>query len=249
MAAAAGVQLTWDDFAELSAVVPLLARIYPNGPADVNHFHAAGGTSFLISELLDAGLLHQDVMTVAGRGLDAYRLEPTLDGSAPAGSASAGSAPAGSAPAGSAPAGSAPAGGAPAGTAPAGGAPQGSGLRGSRLAYRPAPARSADTAVLRPAAEPFQHDGGLRMLQGNLGRAVMKMSAVASEHWYVEAPAAVFDDQDEFLAAYERGELHRDFVAVVRYHRTVGQRHARAPQAHPRAWRPAGPRLPGGPGH
>jgi phosphogluconate dehydratase len=167
MAAAAGIQLTWDDFAELSAVVPLLARIYPNGPADVNHFHAAGGTSFLISELLDAGLLHPDVLTVAGRGLDAYRLEPTLDGDA--------------------------------------------------LAYRPASARSADTAVLRPAAEPFEPDGGLRMLGGNLGRAVMKMSAVASEHWCVEAPAAVFEDQDELLAAYDRGELHRDFVAVVRY--------------------------------
>jgi phosphogluconate dehydratase len=167
MAAAAGIQLTWDDFAELSAVVPLLARIYPNGPADVNHFHAAGGTSFLISQLLDAGLLHPDVTTVAGRGLDAYRLEPVLDGDA--------------------------------------------------LGYRPGPAHSGDTAVLRPAAEPFQHDGGLRMLQGNLGRAVLKLSAVASEHWCVEAPAAVFDDQNDLLAAYDRGELNRDFVAVVRY--------------------------------
>ncbi|HTU73163.1 MAG TPA: phosphogluconate dehydratase [Trebonia sp.] len=167
MAAAAGIQLTWDDFADLSDVVPLLARIYPNGPADVNHFHAAGGTSFLISELLDAGLLHQDVTTVAGRGLDAYRLEPALEGGA--------------------------------------------------LAYRPGPARSADAAVLRPVAEPFEPDSGLRMLQGNLGRAVMKMSAVASEHWCVEAPAVVFEDQDEFLAAHGRGELNRDFVAVVRY--------------------------------
>jgi phosphogluconate dehydratase len=167
MAAAAGIQLTWDDFGDLSAVVPLLARIYPNGPADVNHFHAAGGTAFLIGELLDAGLLHPDVRTVAGRGLDAYRLEPTLDG--------------------------------------------------DTLAYRPGPARSADTAVLRPAADPFEPDGGLRMLHGNLGRAVMKMSAVGREHWYVEAPAVVFDDQDELLAAYDRGELQRDFVAVVRY--------------------------------
>jgi phosphogluconate dehydratase len=167
MAAAAGIQLTWDDFAELSAVVPLLASIYPNGPADVNHFHAAGGTAFLISELLDAGLLHADVRTVAGRGLDAYRLEPTLDGAA--------------------------------------------------LAYRPGPARSADTDVLRPAAAPFAPDGGLRMLRGNLGRAVMKVSAVASEHQLVEAPAAVFEDQHEFLAAFGRGELYRDLVAVIRY--------------------------------
>src|SRR5258708_11642247 len=142
MAAAAGIQLTWDDFAQLSAVGPLLAAIYPNRPAHANHFHAAGGTAFLISELLDAGLLHSDVMTVAGRGLDAYRLEPTLDGAA--------------------------------------------------LAYRPGPASSADKEVLRPAADPFEPDGGLRMLQGNLGRAVMKVSAVASEHQHVEAPAVVF---------------------------------------------------------
>jgi phosphogluconate dehydratase len=167
MAAAAGVHLTWDDFADLSAVVPLLARIYPNGPADVNHFHAAGGTAFLIGELLDAGLLHPDVTTAAGRGLDAYRLEPVLD----------------------------------TGT----------------LAYRPGPAASADTDVLRPVADPFEPDGGLRILNGNLGRAVMKVSAVASGHHRVEAPAAVFDDQHEFLAAFGRGELHRDIVAVVRY--------------------------------
>jgi phosphogluconate dehydratase len=167
MAAAAGIQLTWDDFANLSAVVPLLARIYPNGPADVNHFHAAGGTAFLISELLDAGLLHPDVTTVAGPSLDAYRHEPVLDG--------------------------------------------------DRLACRPGPGRSADPEVLRPAADPFAPDGGLRVLQGNLGRAVMKVSAVAGEHLCIEAPAAVFDDQHEFLAAFGRGELDRDLVAVIRY--------------------------------
>jgi phosphogluconate dehydratase len=172
MAAAAGIQLTWDDFAELSAVVPLLARIYPNGPADVNHFHAAGGTAFLISELLDAGLLNPDVMTVAGPGLDAYRLEPALDGAV---------------------------------------------LDGAVLAYRPGPGSSADKDVLRAAADPFEPDGGLRILQGNLGRAVMKVSAVDSRHQCVEAPAAVFDDQHEFLAAFDRGELDRDFVAVIRY--------------------------------
>jgi phosphogluconate dehydratase len=167
MAAAAGIQLTWDDFAELSAAVPLLARIYPNGAADVNHFHAAGGTAFLISELLGAGLLHPDVRTVAGDGLDAYRREPVLDGAA--------------------------------------------------LSYRPGPDRSADPGVLRPAADPFAPDAGLLMLRGNLGRAVLKVSAVAAEHRSVEAPAAVFDDQHDFLAAYQRGELNRDFVAVIRY--------------------------------
>jgi phosphogluconate dehydratase len=167
MAAAAGIQLTWDDFAELSAVVPLLARIYPNGPADVNQFHAAGGTAFLISELLGAGLLHADVTTVAGQGLDAYRLAPALDGDA--------------------------------------------------LAYRSGPPASGDPGVLRPAADPFAPDGGLQMLRGNLGRAVMKVSSVASEHWCVEAPAAVFDDQHDFLAAHARGELSRDLVAVIRY--------------------------------
>ena len=166
MAAAAGIQLTWDDFAELSAVVPLLARIYPNGPADVNHFHAAGGTAFLISELLDAGLLNPDVMTVAGPGLDAYRLEAALD-------------------------------------SPVFDGPvlDGAVLDGPVLAYRSGPDCSADKEVLRPAADPFVPDGGLRILQGNLGRAVMKVSAVDSRHWCVEAPAAVFDDQHEFLAA------------------------------------------------
>jgi phosphogluconate dehydratase len=167
MAAAAGIQLTWDDFAELSAVVPLLARIYPNGPADVNHFHAAGGTAFLISELLDAGLLHPGVMTAAGAGLGAYRLEPVLDGGS--------------------------------------------------LAYRPGPAASADTDVLRPVADPFASDGGLRILQGSLGRAVMKVSAVAGGYQRIDAPAAVFDDPRELVAAFGRGELNRDVVVVVRY--------------------------------
>jgi phosphogluconate dehydratase len=179
MAAAAGIALTWDDFADLSEAVPLLARIYPNGPADVNHFHAAGGTAFLIGELLDAGLLHPDVRTVAGHGLDAYRLEPVLD-------ASSASSAAGSA-------------------------------AGGTLAYRTRPEHSADTSVLRPAAEPFAPDGGLRMLEGNLGRAVIKVSAVAPEHRVVEAPAVVFDDQHDFLAAFDRGELGRDLVAVIRY--------------------------------
>jgi len=167
MAAAAGIRLTWQDIADLSAVVPLLTRIYPNGPADVNHFHAAGGTAFLIGELLDAGLLHADVKTVAGHGLDAYCRDPALDG--------------------------------------------------DTLAYRAGPVTSLDTEVLRPVATPFASDGGLRVLQGNLGSAVIKVSAVAAECHIIEAPAVVFDDQHDFLAAFDAGQLDRDLVAVIRY--------------------------------
>ncbi len=167
MARAAGIDLRWDDFADLSAVVPLLARIYPNGKADINHFHAAGGTAFLVRELLGSGLMHRDVQTVAGPGLDAYTTEPTL--------------------------------------------------AEGPLTWRDGPAESLDTDVLRPVDDPFDKDGGLRMLAGNLGRAVIKTSAVAQEHRLIEAPARVFDDQSEFQAAFEAGELETDFVAVVRY--------------------------------
>jgi phosphogluconate dehydratase len=167
VAAAAGVVLTWDDFAELSAVVPLLARVYPNGAADINHFHAAGGTPFLIGELLDAGLMHPDVETVAGYGLGRYRDEPYL--------------------------------------------------QGDELRWRPADRVSRDADVLRPAHEAFAPDGGIRVLDGALGRAVMKVSAVAPEHRVVTAPARVFDDQAGFLAAFDRGELDGDVVAVVRH--------------------------------
>jgi len=168
IAAAAGLTLTWDDFAELSAVVPLLARVYPNGAADINHFHAAGGVPFLLGELLDAGLLHPDVETVAGRGLGRYRDEPFLD-------------------------------------------------EAGELAWRPAPRASGDESVLRGTSAPFSPEGGIRVLDGALGRAVMKVSAVAPEHRVVTAPARVFDDQADFLAAFERGELDHDHVAVVRH--------------------------------
>jgi phosphogluconate dehydratase len=167
MAHAAGILIDWDDFSELSAVVPLLAKVYPNGSADVNHFHAAGGMGFLIGELIDAGLVHADVTTVAGEGLARYREEPFLDG--------------------------------------------------GKLAWRRTPEKSGDASVLRPAAEPFSADGGLKLLQGNLGRAVIKVSAVKPEHRLVEAPAIVFNDQAELMHAFDRGELKRDFVAVVRY--------------------------------
>jgi phosphogluconate dehydratase len=166
VAAAGGLSLTWDDFAELSAVVPLLARVYPNGPADINHFHAAGGTAFLIGELLDAGLLHADVQTVAGPGLERYREVPRLED--------------------------------------------------GKLRFGRAGA-AGDEQVLRPARAPFAPDGGIRVLEGGLGRAVMKVSAVAREHQTVTAPARVFDDQAHFLAAFAAGELEHDLIAVVRH--------------------------------
>jgi phosphogluconate dehydratase len=167
MARAAGIIIDWNDFSELSDAVPLLARIYPNGGADVNHFHAAGGMGFLIRELLQAGLMHEDVQTVVGRGLRAYTQEPWLS-------------------------------------------PEG-------LAWRDAPAQSGDTSVLRPASDPFSADGGLKLLRGNLGRSVIKVSAVKSEHRVVEAPARVFDSQDDVIGAFKAGELARDVVVVVRH--------------------------------
>jgi phosphogluconate dehydratase len=167
MARAAGIVLDWDDFSELSSIVPLLARVYPNGKADVNHFHAAGGMGFLIRELLQAGLLHQDVPTLMGHGLSLYAQEPWL--------------------------------------------------QDGQLAWRPAASESADENVLRPAARPFSLDGGLKCLKGNLGRAVVKVSAVKPEHRRVLAPAVVVNSQAELLARFNKGELERDFVAVVRY--------------------------------
>jgi phosphogluconate dehydratase len=168
MAAAAGIQLTWDDFAELSEVVPLLCRIYPNGLADVNRFHAAGGTAFLIGQLLDAGLLQADARTVAGEGgLAPYCQEPVLEH--------------------------------------------------GQLVWRDGPRATLDPTVLATLDKPFSPNGGLRLLEGNLGRAVIKVSAVKPERWVVEAPALIFEDQSELQAAFKRGELERDFVAVVRF--------------------------------
>jgi phosphogluconate dehydratase len=167
VARAAGVTLTWDDFADLSRVVPLLARVYPNGAADVNQFENAGGTSYLIDQLLRAGLLHADVQTVAGSGLASYAGKPFLhDGT---------------------------------------------------LAWRRPDARSLDLEVLRPVDDPFDAEGGLRLVSGNLGRAICKISAVKGEHRRVQAPVAVFDDQDAALASFSRGELDRDVVVVLRF--------------------------------
>ncbi|HVX79949.1 MAG TPA: phosphogluconate dehydratase [Devosiaceae bacterium] len=167
VAAAAGIEVTWQDMSDLSDAVPLLARVYPNGIADVNHFHAAGGMGFLIRELLDGGYLHEDVKTVFGTGLSAYAAEARLVE--------------------------------------------------EKLVFEPAPAKSGNPKVLTTASEPFQASGGLKLLSGNLGRAVIKVSAVSPEHRVVEAPARVFHSQQGLQAAFKAGELNRDFIAVVRF--------------------------------
>ena len=166
IARAAGISVDWTDFAEISDVVPLLARVYPNGAGDVNNFHMAGGMSFVIRELLDNGLLHRDIMTVARADLTDYGKEPVLEDEA--------------------------------------------------LQWRDVPV-SRDDAILRPVTSAFSPDGGMRLLAGNLGRCVMKVSAVEKERWTIEAPAAVFHDQDDVLRAFKAGELERDVVVVVRF--------------------------------
>jgi phosphogluconate dehydratase len=168
VARAAGLMIDWTDFDELSSVVPLLARVYPNGVADVNQFQAAGGTGFVLRELLDAGLMHDDVRTVDTRGIRAYAREPELQ-------------------------------------------------RGDLLQWRDLPAASGDGSVLRHAGDPFSPTGGLRVLRGNLGRAVIKVSAVPEDRHVIEAPAVVFDSQQALLAAFSSGQLQRDLVAVVRF--------------------------------
>lgn len=167
IARAAGIVVDWNDFDELSKVVPLLARVYPNGDADVNHFQAAGGPTFVMRELLDAGLAHDDVNTILGRGLRAHCKEPFLDG--------------------------------------------------DQVVWKDLPEQSGDEAVLRKHTNPFSPDGGLILVQGNLGRAVMKVSAVKKEHHIVEAPAKTFDSQEDFMHAYKAGHLNTDFVAVIRF--------------------------------
>ncbi|MBA5805544.1 phosphogluconate dehydratase [Rhizobium changzhiense] len=168
MARAAGIQLTWQDIAELSEVVPLLARVYPNGLADVNHFQAAGGMGFLIKELLKHGLVHDDVRTVFGQGLQAYTVDARL------------------------------------------------GENGGVL-REPSPEKSVDPKVLSSIETPFQANGGLKMLRGNLGKAVIKISAVKPERHIIEAPAIIFHSQQELQDAFKEGKLNRDFIAVVRF--------------------------------
>ena len=165
IARSAGIMINWDDFSDLSASVPLLAKVYPNGKADVNQFHAAGGLGLVIGQLLDAGLLHNDVLTVMGPGLQHYRQEPFLEN--------------------------------------------------GQLCWRDAPDSSLDPAIIASIATPFSADGGLKLLTGNLGRAVVKTSAVQAKHQLIEAPARVFESQDAVLAAFQAGELNGDCIVVV----------------------------------
>ena len=167
IARAAGIVIDWQDLDALSAAVPLIARIYPSGDGDVNRFHAAGGMAFTINTLLDAGLLHDDIVTVAGASLRDHAREPALDGEA--------------------------------------------------LVWRGPPAASLDESMLRTPAAPFAPDGGMRLVQGNLGRGTFKTSAVSPDRWTIEAPARVFADQNDVGAAFKAGELDRDVVVVVRF--------------------------------
>jgi phosphogluconate dehydratase len=167
MARAAGIELRWEDFDDLSRIIPLLCRVYPNGQADVNHFHAAGGMGFVIRNLLGNGLLHHEVDTIVSGGMAAFGTEPHLDD--------------------------------------------------GKLAWRDAPTDSHDEDILRPAEKAFSADGGLRMLTGNIGRAVIKVSAVKPANRIIEAPAAVFTSQDDMMQAFKDGKLHRDVVCVVRF--------------------------------
>lgn len=167
IACAAGILINWDDLDQLSSAVPLMTRIYPNGPGDVNHFHAAGGMGFVIRELLAAGLLHRDILTVAGTDLNDYAREAILEGEA--------------------------------------------------LVWKEPPLQSLDEDMLRPAGSPFSADGGLRLVSGNLGRAIFKTSAVARERWTVAAPVRIFSEQKQVVAAFKTGELDRDVIVVVRF--------------------------------
>jgi len=167
VARSAGIVIDWSDFSDLSRATPLLARVYPNGSADVNQFQAAGGPGFVIRELIESGCAHADVATVAAGGLADYTRIPVRDA--------------------------------------------------GRLGWRALPAESGDATIVRRAAEPFSDEGGLKLLAGNCGRAVIKVSSVPADRWVVEAPALVFDSQDDMLAAFAAGELERDFVAIVRF--------------------------------
>jgi len=165
VAQAAGIRIDWDDFAELSHATPMLARVYPNGTADVNHFHAAGGLGFVMRELLEAGLLHEDVNTILGKGLTKFCAEPFIENDS--------------------------------------------------LAWRPSPEQSLNEDIARPAKTPFDIEGGLRLVKGDVGRAIVKVSAVDEKYYAITAPARVFDSQEAFKDAFNNDELEMDFVAVL----------------------------------
>jgi phosphogluconate dehydratase len=165
MARAAGIVIDWDDFSELSNAVPLMAKVYPNGAADVNHFHAAGGVGFIMRDLLENGLLHQEVYTIRGFGLSEFTKEPKMvDGA---------------------------------------------------IQFVPGEAQSLNPSILRSSVDPFSPEGGIRIMKGNIGRSVIKTSAVADEHLVIEAPAIVFEEQQDLIDAFKRNELDRDFIAVL----------------------------------
>lgn len=165
IARAAGIIINWDDMSDLSDVIPLITRMYPNGAADVNHFHAAGGMSYVISTLLENGLLHENVTTILGLGLQRYTQEPKIDT--------------------------------------------------NRLIWVDGPKESLNKSIIRSASEPFSKDGGIKILQGNLGRAVIKTAAVESDHRKIEAPAIVFLEQQDLIDAFKKDELNKDFIAVL----------------------------------
>ena len=165
IARAAGIIINWDDMSDLSDVIPLITRMYPNGAADVNHFHAAGGMSYVISTLLEHGLLHENVTTILGLGLQRYTQEPKIDT--------------------------------------------------NRLIWVDGPKESLNKSIIRSASEPFSIDGGIKILQGNLGRAVIKTAAVESDHRKIEAPAIVFLEQQDLIDAFKKDELNKDFIAVL----------------------------------
>jgi phosphogluconate dehydratase len=179
IARAAGIVIDWEDLDRLSSVVPLVARVYPNGAGDVNHFQAAGGLAYVIASLLEHGLLHPDILTIAKGGFADYTADPRLEG--------------------------------------------------ETLVWEKAPAEPLDDSIVRSAAHPFQPDGGMRLVQGNLGRSTFKTSAVAQDRWTIEAPARVFSDQNEVLTAFKAGELDRDVVVVVRFQ---GPRATGMPELH-----------------
>jgi phosphogluconate dehydratase len=167
MARSCGIKLTWGDFDALSQMTPLLCKMYPNGSADVNHFHSAGGMGIVIAELLKAGMLHEDVNTIMGKGLRNYLQEPYLEA--------------------------------------------------GELRFKPSSSRSGDSAVISTVAEPFNKEGGLRVLDGNIGRSVIKTSALKDENRVISGPAKVFHSQEALKDAFKRGELEMDFVAVLPY--------------------------------
>ncbi len=179
IAKAAGISINWQDFSDLSEVIPSITKVYPNGAADVNHFHAAGGMAYVTKTLLDEGLLHEDVNTIMGRGLTLYTKEPKLVSGA--------------------------------------------------IKYEAGPKASLNDSIIRAAGNPFQATGGLKVLKGNIGISVIKTSAVDPIHYFVEADAIVFDDQDDLITAFQAGELDKDFIAVIPFQ---GPKHKGMPELH-----------------